>query len=234
MPTGERPAVDCVLAAYNGEAYLEQAVVSVLGQKGWDIRVIAVDDASTDATPALLARLAAADPRITVILQARNMGPGAARNRALDVSEAPLVGFIDQDDTWTGDRLDVAWQALRDDPSLDFVMAHQRLRNMSQERPRWVRQHWLDAPQPAYTLGTMLGWRARTFDAIGRLDESLRMGNDTDWFVRARDRGLKSRMLPDVLMDRRIHDSNDSKNVRQSAKDLFALLRRRTMTAPDE
>jgi hypothetical protein len=41
-------------------------------------------------------------------------------------------------------------------------------------------------------------------------------------------------MLPDVLMDRRIHDANDSKNVRQSAKELFALLRRRTMTEQDE
>lgn len=227
MPQVEHPAVSVVLPVYNGACFVEDAIASVLNQQGWDIDLIAVDDASADDSAALLQRLAAGEPRIRVLKQDVNRGVAVARNRALAASSAPLVAFIDQDDLWTPDRLDVAWGALCEEPALDFVLAHQRLFTTMNERPGWVRPRWLEAPQPAFIFGTMLGWRARCWETIGMLDEELRMGDDTDWFVRAKDRGLRSRILPDVLLERRIHAANASTNTRRSTEELFTLLRRR-------
>ena len=77
------PRVAVLMPAYNAAAYVENTVRSILRQSFTDLLLIAVDDGSTDETPAILARLAAEDPRVRV-LTAENGGPAKARNLALD------------------------------------------------------------------------------------------------------------------------------------------------------
>jgi glycosyltransferase involved in cell wall biosynthesis len=227
MSTGDRPAVTVALPVYNGARFVTDAVMSVLGQRDWDVHLVAVDDGSKDDSLAVLRGLAARDSRITVLTQPRNLGIAAARNRAIAHRDDPLVAFIDQDDLWASGRLDVAWRALADDPSLDFVLAHQRFVTLGESLPSWFRPRWLEAPQPAYVFGAMLGWRTRTWASLGGLDESLRQGDDTEWFIRAKDRGLTSRVLPDVLLHRRIHGANTSADTERAMQELFGVLRRR-------
>ena len=54
--------------------------------------------------------------------------------------------------------------------------------------------------------------RRTFFDAVGRFDPALRIGEDTDWFLRAADRGTVTEMVPDVLTFRRMHGSNMSRD----------------------
>ena len=227
MTTPERPPVTVALPVYNGSRFVAETVASVLGQRGWHVHLVAVDDGSTDDSRDVLRALAAGDSRITVLEQPSNLGVAAARTRAIARRDDPLIAFIDQDDRWTDDRLDIAWQSLGHDSSLDFVLAHQRFSTISEVLPAWFRPRWLQTPQPAHVFGAMLGWRARTWDVIGGLDESLRMGDDVDWFIRAKDRGLVSQMLPNVVLDRLIHDANTSANTGQSVRELVSVLRRR-------
>lgn len=227
MSTCERPAVTVALPVYNGARFITEAVMSVLRQRNWDVHLVAVDDGSTDDSRAVLRALAAQDCRITLLDQPENLGVAAARNRAIAHRNDPLVAFIDQDDIWASGRLDVAWQALTNDRSLDFVVAYQRYFTSGESLPGWFRPRWLEAPQPAYVFGAMLGWRTRTWASVGGLDESLRMGDDVDWFIRAKDRGLTSRVLPDVVLERRVHSANTSANTSQFMRELFVLLRRR-------
>ena len=103
------PLVTVLLATHNGARFLDEQLDTILGQEGVDVRIVALDDASTDGTPELLAARAAADDRITV-LPAQGRSGGAAPNfyrliRSLDLSSAGLVAFADQDDVWLPTKL---------------------------------------------------------------------------------------------------------------------------------
>ncbi|MCG5217257.1 CDP-glycerol glycerophosphotransferase family protein [Streptosporangium soli] len=92
---------DCtvVVITYNDAARLPRAVRSVLGQTLRDLEVIIVDDASTDRTPEVAARLCQADPRVRSIRRSVNSGGcGAPRNDGLDAAAAPYIMFLDSDD----------------------------------------------------------------------------------------------------------------------------------------
>ena len=90
-------AVDILLPAYNAAATIEDALRSLQDQDWTDLRVIVVDDGSTDATSELVAALAKADDRI-LLVRRPNGGIVSALNAALDVSSAKFVGRLDADD----------------------------------------------------------------------------------------------------------------------------------------
>jgi rhamnosyltransferase len=109
MPQPPLPQVTVLLATHNGARWLDEQLDTIFGQEGVDVRILALDDASTDSTRELLARRAADDERLTVLPSSSPAG-GAAPNfyrllRALDVENAGLVAFADQDDVWMPDKL---------------------------------------------------------------------------------------------------------------------------------
>lgn len=108
----ERLAV--IMPAWNAADYIESSVRSVLEQTHRELRLIVVDDGSTDRTPEILARLAAEDERLTV-MRVPNGGPAMARNRALDAlgDTADYVMFLDADDLLDPDAAEYALAAAR-------------------------------------------------------------------------------------------------------------------------
>ena len=94
--------ISVVISVYNGEAYLAEAIRSVLGQTGVELELIVVDDGSTDSTPAV-AR-AFSDPRMTVLRQ-ENRGVAAARNAGIERSRGEFIAFLDADDVWLPAKL---------------------------------------------------------------------------------------------------------------------------------
>jgi len=97
--------IDVLLPVYNAASTIEEAVRSVLTQTVEDLRVIVVDDGSTDHTAEILASLAAEDPRIEV-LSRPNGGLVAALNAGLARCTAPLIARHDADDISFPDRLE--------------------------------------------------------------------------------------------------------------------------------
>lgn len=93
-----RPDVSVIIPAYNAEKYIERCIISILSQPVTDIEIVAVNDASTDGTMALLSRLADADPRITVIDKKRNEGSMMARHTGYNVARGRYFFFADADD----------------------------------------------------------------------------------------------------------------------------------------
>jgi glycosyltransferase involved in cell wall biosynthesis len=96
---GGRPLVTVVLPVRNRPEAVRAAVASVVAQTygGWEL--VVVDDGSDDATPAVLAGLAAADPRVRVVTLPPS-GVCAARNAGIAAGRAPWVAFLDSDNTW--------------------------------------------------------------------------------------------------------------------------------------
>jgi hypothetical protein len=118
--------VGVILTVYNGAATLAASLQSLMAQSHGALDLIAVDDGSTDATPDILAAMAAREPRLRLIRSETRRGAYWSRNLALQATEAPFVTFHDADDVAHPNR--IAWQlglmALR--PALIACLADAR------------------------------------------------------------------------------------------------------------
>jgi glycosyltransferase involved in cell wall biosynthesis len=116
-PSAPAPETSIVIPTHGGR-FLRAAVQSVMAQtvRGWEL--IIVDDGSRDGTAEVAAALAAADARIRVVTQGR-AGIAAARNRGLaeTAKASAYVAFLDHDDLWMPDALEVLRAALQARPS---------------------------------------------------------------------------------------------------------------------
>ncbi len=103
--TVSSPRVSVLIPAYNAERYIEHAIESALGQTAPDLEVTVVDDASSDATAAIVSRLAERDRRVQLLRLPVNRGPSAARNLALSHVRGTWVALLDADDSFAPHRL---------------------------------------------------------------------------------------------------------------------------------
>jgi len=118
------PTVDVIVPCYNYAGYLEQCVTSILEQPGVAVRVLILDDGSTDATPEVGAQLAASDARVAFRRHEANRGHIATYNEGFDWAEADYLLLISADDLLTPSALTRATAALEEHPNA--TMAHGR------------------------------------------------------------------------------------------------------------
>ncbi|MBL8449926.1 MAG: glycosyltransferase [Dechloromonas sp.] len=105
-PDRGTPTVSVIMPAYNSEAYIEEAALSVLGQTYRDLELIVVDDGSKDGTLSVVQALARSDSRLTVLAQPNSGRPSIARNRGLERARGRYLAFLDSDDLWFPDRVE--------------------------------------------------------------------------------------------------------------------------------
>ena len=102
------PTVAVIIPAFRAEKWLRACLASVAAQSFGAWQVIVVEDGSKDATEQIVKTFAANFPgKFTYLHSAKNIGPAAARNLGIRLSESQIVAFIDSDDLWTKDHLAV-------------------------------------------------------------------------------------------------------------------------------
>ena len=200
-------SISCIVPVFNGERFLAEALDSILRQTHPPFETIVIDDGSTDHTADVVRRYG---NRVRYARQ-ENRGPGAARNAGVALSSGDFLSFLDADDLWHEEKL--ARQLARFDarPELGLSMAWQRpfwVDEMKDEQERLQREdHPFAKDHAGYVCQAML-MRRMTFDRVGPFDERLRVGEDTDWILRAERLGIVREMLTDVLLFRRMHQNN--------------------------
>jgi glycosyltransferase involved in cell wall biosynthesis len=107
------PLISIIMPVWNGEAYLAEAVDSLLAQTFTDFELLVIDDGSTDRTPEILRRYA--DPRLRV-LRLEHAGIVVALNHGLANARADWVARLDADDLSEPHRLERQWQAVKQHP----------------------------------------------------------------------------------------------------------------------
>src|SRR5690606_21734140 len=187
------PGISVVVPSYNCAGYLERALASVQAQRypADRVDIVVVDDGSVDDTPAVARRFAASDPRITVIEQA-NAGPAAARNRGMQAGGGELVAFLDADDTWEPDKLALQAEVYCRDPLVGVIQCGARFVDAG-GRPLkgWVRcsrvlrgDILLDYVCDFFLITSSVVVPRQCLVAVGWFDETLRIGEDHDLFLR--------------------------------------------------
>jgi len=195
--------VSVIIPVRNTERDVAESIDSVLAQTRPPDEVIVVDDGSTDRTPAILEGFGSH----IVVLRQEQSGPSCAVNTGVARATGDLLAFNDADDLWVPEKLKLQCDLLSKEPEIEAVFSTVR----QFISPDW--DHGGHAPnqphhgQAGVARPAML-IRRSSFDRIGLFDASLRIADFIDWYGRAQVQGLRTHILSDVLLLRRIHATN--------------------------
>jgi predicted O-methyltransferase YrrM len=207
-------SISAIVTTYNNAPYLPEALDSILAQTLSPSEIIVIDDASTDETPAILARYAAQDARFRIERFAANSGVVTARNRGIALASGDFIAFLDADDRWTPDKLALQHAEFAADPSLDavFGMARQFI-TPDMDAEQAARISIPNPTAPAYVVGGAL-FRRELFETIGVFEGDDRQHYSfMAWYMTARERCMRERMILPVILERRIHMTNISRSL---------------------
>ncbi|HQS69496.1 MAG: hypothetical protein B7Y36_13870 [Novosphingobium sp. 28-62-57] len=181
----EAPRVSVVLPVHNGEAYLDQAIDSILNQTFGDFELICVDDGSSDATPAILARHALADNRVQIITNRPNKGLPGALNTGFAAARGALHCWTSDDNIARPQMLERLVSALDAHP--DAAIAHADYSVI--DATGQVTGYQKVGPVSELLLGNRIGaaflYRAEVTRTLQGYDESLFGVEDYDFWLRA-------------------------------------------------
>lgn len=206
------PAFSVVMAAHDNAETIGEAIESVRGQTRSDWELIVVDDASRDGTADVAE--AFADPRIRVVRQPENRGPGATRNRGISLAQAPLVCPLDSDDLWLPEYLKTMAHALESNPAAAVACSDAwvfdettgRVRKRSAVAMQNPPDPFPDAPQTLLAellrrnfVYYSVTARRESLLAFGGYDERLWVGEDWELWLRLAAAGLRFAFVPQLL-----------------------------------
>ncbi len=200
-----RPVVTVVIAAYNGERFLREALDSLFAQDFESFETVFVDDGSEDRT----SDIARSFP-VRYVHQ-ENRGLPAARNAGLAVARGELVAFLDDDDVLPPTKLSVQAGYLLRHPATGCVLGRQEwIFEDGVEPPRLKPDPIFGVPGGVQLVSAMI--RREVLDDVGGFDPAFRYAEDRDLFVRLREHGVKIDVLPDVVLYKRLHGTNMTMN----------------------
>ena len=107
------PKVSVIIPVYNVELYLSRCLYSVINQTFEDMEIICINDGSTDGSLAILKEFAQKDSRIKLIDLPQNHGVSFARNKGIESSKGEYVAFLDPDDWWELNLLEIVYKKIK-------------------------------------------------------------------------------------------------------------------------
>lgn len=110
-------SVEVFIPCYNYSRYLPDCVASVQHQEMRDLRIVIIDNASTDDSLAVAQQLSATDPRVSVVCHSQNLGPQASFNEAIERASADYMLILCADDLLVPEALPRACDALEKEPN---------------------------------------------------------------------------------------------------------------------
>jgi glycosyltransferase involved in cell wall biosynthesis len=200
------------MAAHDNASTIGEAIESVRRQTRSDWELIVVDDCSSDGTADVAQ--AVDDPRITVVRQTENRGPGATRNRGISLAQAPLVCVLDSDDLWLPQYLETMDRALASAPEAAIGCSDAWILDEGTGRVRKTSAvanqnppHPLPDDPQEFLLELLrrnfvyysVAARRDSILAVGGYDESLWVGEDWELWLRLSAAGYRFVSVPELL-----------------------------------
>lgn len=229
--------ITILTTVYNGAAHLQEALDSVRAQEYADYEHLIVDDGSTDTTPELLARAAAADPRVVIMRNETNRGIAASANRGLTLARCEYVARLDADDVTLPGRFTKEVALLDADPSAvlvsmnyeTFLDGGQTLGRSYRDEPPEVVAYLLNFSN-AVGGHSQVMFRRSAVLAAGGYDESFPLSLDYDLWTRLLPHG-RIVILPGLGMRYRLHPASVTAQDRSLQARMSITVARRTLSA---
>lgn len=193
------PLVSIIMPAYNARRFVAEAINSVMEQDYPNWELIIVDDGSSDGTPDEIRKFGDA----VRLIEQQNAGPGAARNRGVREAKGDFLAFIDADDIWCKDKISAQMRHLMENPDVGIVFGRlkrwspnpdntypppppvfpeEQKMSLVAEESGWIYPEML-LDSVIWIVSAMV--RTEVWRKLGGIDESLRVGEDYDLFLRA-------------------------------------------------
>jgi len=213
------PTISVIIPVYNREQYVAEAIRSVLAQTHPATEIWVIDDGSTDNSAAVIQ---AFGDTVRYYRQP-NGGAAAARNQGVELATGDFLAFLDSDDRWLPHKLALQLAEFEQNPDLAMAFGHVR-QFCSPDLPPDQRPRITAEVMAGYHVGTLLVKRS-TFHQVGPFETQWRVGEFVSWQAKATDMGLPMVMLPDIVMERRLHATNMGRTERSSANDYLQIVR---------
>lgn len=208
------PTVCVVIPAYNSESTLSRALDSVAKQTLAPSEIIVVDDASSDSTAQLAENYQRAP--VKVIRMPTNVGASGARNEGVRRASADLIAFLDADDEWLPTKLEKQHRLIISNQNSTFCSCGSSIVTpWGADLGDIYRGQAVTTGPDAWkallednfvTTPSVMVWR-RHLLALGGFDESLKIAEDQDMWIRLAARGSLS-YVPEMLV--RVHERRSS------------------------
>jgi glycosyltransferase involved in cell wall biosynthesis len=207
MSTNERPPrVSIILPVYNGERHLAESIESCRAQSYAAWELIAVDDASTDGSAAILAEYAVRDPRVRVIRHAENRRLPAALNTGFHAAQGALLTWTSDDNRYLPTALERLAGRMEANPALAAIYCDYELVGEEGNVLGAAR-----LPEPAGLIRGDAGipcflWRRDLWEWVGDFSDDLFLAEDYEYWLRILATDMPLEHLAESLYLYRRHD----------------------------
>lgn len=226
--------ISVIMGVFNGEKTVERAILSILNGRYKDLEFIVVDDGSTDATYAILQRLAQNDNRLIVIKSDKNYGLASALNTALQASKGEYIARMDADDFSYPSRLVRQMEYLNTHSEIAFVCGGAMLfgedGNVWGERiyPQTITSKTL-IKYNSFIHPTLLIRREALTAVKGYCEEDYcRRCEDYDLYFRLYSKGFFGENMEETLIDYTEKQNSAVRHSKQTRKNEFTVRRKGT------
>jgi glycosyltransferase involved in cell wall biosynthesis len=231
-----KPLVSVIIPTYNSASFLPHSVESVLRQTYDHFELLVVDDGSTDNTQEVLAPY-----RDSIrYLKKANGGPSSSRNLGITEARGEFIAFQDSDDIWFPQKLALQVEHFRQNPILGVVFTGSQHFNENGLLDSNIGNGY--APPTGMIFDKLLTdhfiamssvmVRRSCIDEVGAFDESLIGAEDYNFFLRLA-RRFPYGFINEVLVQKRLHESNLSDNLEQMCEDEIKNLDKIASLFPD-
>ena len=206
------PTVSVIIHTYNNEKFIAETVASVLNQTYKDYEIIVVDDGSVDGTRDVLM------PYMQKIRYhyKENGGIASAKNAGIGLSQAEFVAFLDHDDLWAPDKLQLQMEHFNENPQIGLVYAKYTSFRDGEElrtKPEKGYSGWIfkELLSKSFIQTSTVVVKRECLDAVGPYDETFSLGDEYDMFLRIAQK-FQCGFVDKGLTRYRVHDTNASNN----------------------
>ena len=212
----QSPAISVILPVYNAEAYVREAVESILNQTFTDFELIIINDGSTDDSGVILRELAARDARI-VLVERPNDGLVSALNEGIKIARAELIARMDADDVAMPERFALQHARMVQEPGLAVLGSFVHIMDRDGGTARLydyfpltsaAAMRWVKHGCPVYHPTVMM--RRNAVLKAGGYRKAFSHAEDYDLWLRMSDLGYAIANLPQPLLNYREHGANVS------------------------
>jgi glycosyltransferase involved in cell wall biosynthesis len=214
------PLVSIIVPCYNSSRFIRTALDSIFQQSYSNYEIIVVNDESTDDTEAIL--LSYWD-RINYVKR-KNGGPSAAKNSGLEIAQGDFITFLDHDDTFAPNKLEIQVKCLQE--NVDALACIGKSHYVFSEGATPDLVIFPDDTHEVhnYLLGSML-FRKEVFEKYGLFNENLIYAEDIDLVNRLRENQEKMVVINEVTLHYSMHSSNLTKNRMDTAQGMIKALK---------